>query len=261
MSICKLCNQSKKLVDSHIFPEFMYVPLYNDKHQFKITSIDEGDVLKERKKGIYEKLLCENCDNNIIGKYENHASKILFGDGKKEIEVETKKYGHLIHGIDYKLFKLFQISLIWRASIATRKEIIKINLGPHAEIMRQMLLNENPGEIYDYCVMIFLFPESSKDMKDLITPPELLRKRIEGNKVFRAIFNGLLWIFFVSSHSKSYSKKEYLLSKEGTQPIINSGKSGEQYVFNLALDLKEKGNNIIKKIHITSLIRQSRTGK
>ena len=240
MANCKLCNQPKKLVDSHIFPEFMYLPMYDNNHKFKLISIDEGDTLEERKKGIYEKLLCDNCDNRIIGKYENHASKILFGDGKKEIEVEQTKFGHLIHGVDYKLFKLFQISLLWRASISTRREIIRINLGPHAEIMRKMLFNEDPGEVYDYGVLIFMFPRSSKDIKDLITPPELLRKRISGNKLFRALFNGLLWIFFVSSHSRYFEKKEFFLSKEGTLPIINSGESGEQYIFNLAMDFKKR---------------------
>jgi len=58
-----------------------------------------------------------------------------------------------------------------------------------------MLFNEDPSEIYDYGVIIFLFPESSKDIKDLITPPELLPKGINGNRLFRVIFNGLLWIF------------------------------------------------------------------
>lgn len=243
MNNCKLCNQPKKLVDSHIFPEFMYEPLYDDEHRFKVISMKDGDVIKEPPKGIYEKLLCDVCDNDIIGKYENHASKVLFGDGKKEIEIETMEYGHLIHGVDYKLFKLFQISLIWRASISTRKEINRINLGPHAEVMRQMLITENPGEVYEYGVFIYLFPKSSKDMKDLIVSPELLPKRIDGNRIYRAIFNGLFWAFFVSSHLNYFGKKEFFLSKEGSLPIINSGKIGEQYVLNMAIDLSKKKNS------------------
>lgn len=212
MTTCRLCNKNKTLINSHIFPEFMYEPLYDDEHRFKILSMKDGDIIKEPPKGIYEKLLCNSCDNDIIGKYENHASKVLFGDGRKEINIETKEYGHLIHGVDYKLFKLFQISLIWRASISMRKEINRIYLGPHSEVMRQMILNENPGEIYEYGVIIYLFPKSSKDMKDLIISPELLTKRIDGNRVYRAIFNGLFWTFFVSSHIKYYGKREFFLS-------------------------------------------------
>lgn len=240
MPKCRLCNEDKSLVDSHIFPEFMYVPLYDDEHRFKVINLQGGDIIKEPPKGIYEKLLCDNCDNKIIGKYEDHASKVLFGDGKKEIEIETKKYGQLIHNVDYKLFKLFQISLIWRASISTRKEVIRIDLGPHAEKMRQMLLEENPGEIYEYGVIIYLFPKSSKDMKDLIISPELLPKRIEGNRIYRAIFNGLSWIYFVSSHLENFRYKELFLSKDGSLPIINSGQIGEDFVLNMAKDLSNR---------------------
>jgi hypothetical protein len=240
MAICKLCNTEKTLIDSHIFPEFMYDPMYDENHQFKILSNKTGEVIKEPKKGIYEKLLCKKCDNEIIGKYEDHAAKVIFGDGKKEIEIEKTDIGLLIHGIDYTLFKLFQISLLWRASISTRPEIIRISLGPHSERMRNMLFTEDPGEVYEYGVVIYLFPESSKEMKDLIIPPSLSQKRIEGNRIYRAIFNGLFWTYFVSNHSKYFSFQEHFLSKDGTLPIINSGKYGEQYVFQLAKEYLKK---------------------
>lgn len=229
-----------KLIDSHIFPEFMYTPMYDEKHQFKILTTKSTDIIKEQRKGIYEKLFCKKCDNDIIGKYEDHAAKVMFGDGKKEIEIKKTKMGLFIREIDYTLFKLFQISLLWRASISTRPEIIRISLGPHAEKMRKMLLTEDPGEIYEYGVVIYLFPQSSKDMKDLIVSPELSEKRVEGNRIYRAIFNGLFWTFFVSNHSKQYTFKDHFLSKEGILPIINAGEYGERYIFNLAKDLLKK---------------------
>jgi hypothetical protein len=83
MAICKLCLQDKELVDSHIFPEFMYKPLYDDEHRFNVLGNKGEGILKRPPKGIYEKLLCVECDHNIIGKYENYASKVIFGDGKK----------------------------------------------------------------------------------------------------------------------------------------------------------------------------------
>ena len=203
MPVCKLCKENKLLVDSHILPEFLYSPLYDEQHKFNFLSMNEGKVIKQLKIGVYEKLLCKKCDNIIIGQYENHASKILFGDGKKEIEITKNNYGHLIKGLDYKLFKLFQISLLWRVSIATRSEIKNINLGPHQEKMRLMLLRGVPGEIYEYGVWVMFFPKSSKNLKDLILLPRPLSKRIEGNRCYRAIFDGLFWLFFVSSHYNS----------------------------------------------------------
>lgn len=214
--------------------------MYDENHKFKVLTTKSTDVLKEPQKGIYEKLFCKKCDNEIIGKYEDHAAKVMFGDGKKEIEIKETEMGLLIRGIDYTLFKLFQISLIWRASISTRPEIKRISLGPHSEKMRTMLYTEDPGETYEYGAVIYFFPKSSKDMKDLIVSPEFSEKRIEGNRICRAIFNGLFWTYFVSSHSQYYTFKEHFLSKDGVLPIINSGKYGERYVFQLAKDLLKK---------------------
>ena len=240
MAFCKLCNKENKLVDSHIFPEFMYTPMYDENHQFKILTTESSDITKESRKGIYEKLFCKKCDNEIIGKYEDHAAKVMIGDGKKEIEIKKTKIGLLIRGIDYTLFKLFQISLLWRASISSRPEIKRISLGPHAEKMRKMLFTEDPGEVYEYGVVIYLFPQSSKNMKDLIVSPELSEKRVDGNRIYRAIFNGLFWTYFISNHTQNYTFKEHFLSKEGALPIINSGEFGERYIFQLAKDLLKK---------------------
>ena len=240
MAICKLCLQETELVNSHIIPEFMYAPLYDEDHRFNILGNNAGNILKRPLKGIYEKLLCKACDNDIIGKYENHASSVIFGNSKKEFEYENTNYGLLIHGIDYVLFKLFQISILWRCAISTRQEIGKINLGYHQEIMRKMLLNENPYEYFRYGVQLFFFPQSSKKMIDLIVSPEFLPKQIDGHETYRAIFNGICWLFVMSDPTKIYDKRNYFLSPEGKLPILNSGTIGEKFVFNLANDFFRK---------------------
>ena len=72
MEVCKLCNKHKKLVNSHIFPEFMFKPLLKE-GRYKIISMQNGNVIKEAQKGIYEKLLCAECEKKIIGSYEDHV--------------------------------------------------------------------------------------------------------------------------------------------------------------------------------------------
>jgi len=242
MTLCKLCLENKPLVKSHIIPEFMYKPLYDTDHRFNILETHVGR--KGRlPKGVYEKLLCKECDTNIIGKYESHASSVIFGDGKKEIEVEKTKYGLLVHGIDYTLFKLFQISIIWRCSISYRKEIHKINLGYHQEIMRQMLLNGYPHEYFRYGVQMYYFPQSSRSMIDLIVSPVLVEKLVDGHETFRAIFNGVCWIFVMSDPTKIFSERKYFLSANGNLPILNSGLKGERYVQELMRDFLGKKCN------------------
>jgi len=236
MALCKLCLRDTNLVESHIIPEFMYKPLYDKEHRFNIVGTNA--IIKKRPtKGIYEKLFCKDCDNKIIGKYENHASSVIFGDGKKEIKIVKTRRGIFVYGIDYKLFKLFQISLLWRCAISNRSEIGKIELGFHQEIMRKMLLNENPYEYFRYGVLMCFFPQSSRKMFDLIITPEEISKLIDGHKIYRAVFNGICWIFVMSEPTKIFENRKYFLSPEGKLSILDSGTLGERFANQLISDL------------------------
>ena len=61
-----------------------------------------------------------------ISKYEDYIAKYLKGG----IELNFEDDGSVIKvgGIDYKIFKLFQLSILWRASISTR-ELFQYVLG------------------------------------------------------------------------------------------------------------------------------------
>jgi len=69
-------------------------------------------------------------------------------------------------GIDYKLFKLFQLSLLWRAGVSDRPIFKEVALGRHQEILRRMLLDDDPGESHKYgCIML-----AAITMESLWTP-------------------------------------------------------------------------------------------
>ena len=236
MAICKLCcKEDKTLLKSHIFPEFLYKSMYDENHSFMVISSDLEKRPIRRYKGIYEKLLCESCER-IIGKYEDYSAKVLFDNKEKRVSIK-KPFGFIFHDVDYTKFKLFQISLLWRASISNRSEIGKLDLGPHSEKMRKMLLNMNPGEVHEYGCSMFFIPNYSKEMVGFIYPPELIPKKIKGHTWYRAIFCGLLWGYIVSSHSILWDKKNIFLSKEGKLPVINEGHKGMKFIQKLAFNL------------------------
>jgi len=237
MSICRLCKEDKTLLKSHIFPEFLYKPIYDENHSFMVISSDSEKRPRHRHKGIYEELLCKSCEG-IVGEYENYSAKVLFGNDNKEKRVSVKKpFGFIFHDIDYTKFKLFQISLLWRASISSRPEIPKIDLGPHSEKMRRMLLNRIPGEVYEYGCSILFIPDYSKEMVGFIYSPELIPKKIKGYTWYRAIFSGLLWAYIVSSHSSLLDNPNIFLSKDGELPVINAGHKGMKFIQKLAFNL------------------------
>lgn len=244
MATCALCLKDKKLVESHIFPEFLYKSLYDSKHKYLVVSSSPATPIRKRPKGIYERLLCFECDSIIIGTYEDYAAKVLFGDGSTEIEIETKRIGFFINDLDYKRFKLFQLSLLWRASVTSRPELPRINLGPHTDSIRKMLFEGNPGKMYEYGCAMFFLPNQPKEMVGLIYSPEPVPRKVQGHRWYRAIFAGLFWTWIVSSHMNMYPRPEIFISEKGVLPVINSGTKGWGFIQRLARELTKGGKNV-----------------
>lgn len=181
---CQLCNENKPLRESHIFPEWLYKPLYDDAHRFFVLSTDANKRRGTRPKGIYEKLLCDECEQKF-SKWEGYARDVFHNLSLKVIEDDRAV---VFSGLKYTPFKLFQMSLIWRASIASRPEMHKIDLGPHAEKIRKMLFEDCPGEIYEYGSILMLPALSQELMQQFVYPPERLPTKIDGHTAYRTVF-------------------------------------------------------------------------
>ena len=115
---CKLCGKVDKLRNSHIIPEFLFKPLYDSKHRFHVLSTVLDSPNRYEQKGIREKLLCQSCET-LLSKHEGYARTVLFGG--TEISVRKEDGNYIIGDIDYKKFKLFQISILWRAGISNHR--------------------------------------------------------------------------------------------------------------------------------------------
>jgi hypothetical protein len=125
---CKLCGQEKILIDkSHIIPKKFH---HHTSHEIqKYFDDDLTDVAyiysqngreKQIQNGLYVGgILCNDCEN-FIGRWDNYAQKLLIKEinidaiaEKQELTKEIQK----IQNIDYKLLKLFFMSILWRSHI------------------------------------------------------------------------------------------------------------------------------------------------
>ena len=101
-------------------------------------------------------------------------------------------------GLDYTLFKLFHLSILWRASTAKLDEFSGVALGRHEESLREMLLVGSPGSAADYrlAASILLRPASREVHGGIIGVPA--RHRHDGHSVYSSVYGGCIWHCFVS---------------------------------------------------------------
>jgi len=168
-ALCKLCKVNPSDRRSHVVPEFLLKWMYDDKGRFNYFEFKNGELIRIRevqnksKPGIDfdPNLLCGECERKF-SPWETYASKALYIWRKTQprsvqfVDQETGLYENtLILKIDYKIFKLFQLSLLWRISASNIYFCRGISLGNYEEEIRQMLLNEDPGPADKFpCILI-----------------------------------------------------------------------------------------------------------
>jgi hypothetical protein len=213
---CKLCLKESKLSDSHIIPEYFYKGIYDDKHKLTSLSTEPKENLKRRSKGLYEKMLCEECENMINIEYENYGINILDG-ALGSFKYNLSKFT-IINNVDYAKFKLFQLSILWRASVARNSFFSLISLGPHEEKIRKMLLEKNPGEKHEYgCIMMWYLVDK-KPFLGFIERP--FSKTDEfGYRMHALTLGYMFWLFIESNLAEKHRFNELFLEKNGILKI------------------------------------------
>jgi hypothetical protein len=215
--VCKLCGETAELRKSHILPEFLYAPLYDPAHNsFHVLTGEENDRDYQMRKGAWERLLCRTCEEKF-SRTESYAANVLTRSklGVEQIGSRTFR----VSGIDYKLFKLFLLSLLWRASVSSHKLFRNVELGPHEDRLRDLLIRERPGTPTEYPCLIFALQYQGKAVRDLIDQPD--RVRLFGEVAYRFIFGSFCWVFLVTKDAKMVPA-EAVLSLDGSIAIMQS---------------------------------------
>ena len=196
---CALCRETRELVKSHIIPQAFHKPmLENGESTFFSMSTNPVVKNKRRAKQLKERMLCVACER-LIKKYEDHAIPVV----KKlwEVKFPPNTANQLVENVDYGLFRLFELSILWRASVARQAIFRAVDLGPHEERIRQMLLAAAPGEptLYPCSPVLVYFNEPSyAGPVHMIGEPE--KVRLNSVLCYRFLFGSCVWIYYVSLH-------------------------------------------------------------
>lgn len=202
---CNLCLKETVLIKkSHIIPDFLYEGIFDEDHFIYKVDLIKPERSGKKPTGVYDKhILCSNCDNKVIGTYESYASKIFFG-GKMKPESQpiferTTPDRLDVKNLDYSKFKLFLLSILWRSHISNNDFFKLINLGPYAEKIRTMIIENDPGVEEDFETCIIYYNEKSLPSKSIVTPRKI---KYKGNTCYHFLINNMSIWFNISGHNK-----------------------------------------------------------
>ena len=249
MKICKLCGLPKILIKkSHIIPDFMYKGMFDENHKLVLQPFRQGTVekweIKKPSDGEYEGgLLCDECDNTLLGHYyEDYASRAMYGGQLLENECPTFQKCISQYGIgfikcerlNYHKYKLFLLSMLWRASISTRPFFSEIKLDPiHEKEIRKMILAKDAGSVSKYPIFISSYANNLNLPKQLIAQPRQIAATDELQS-YSFMINGYFYFFYLN---KSEAVLPHYVTAETIKPnnelnvIIIPEDRGTNFIF------------------------------
>jgi hypothetical protein len=233
---CALCLEEKSLCDSHIVPEFFYKSLYDDepKRYFGIST-EADERIDIRQKGIWEKLLCKDCEQRF-SKWESYAKRVFY----PEPAFQRRQDRLVILDVDYAKFKLFQLSVLWRASVSGRKEFQYVDIGQYEKVIRKMLLEENPGAPDEFGCFMVTSPKYKHLLDQMLISPDMPVR--EETSVAQFLMAGIFWNYFVSRNNPEMKDHAAFLTRQGMLSVFEESDIVNQYVQDLALRWKQSGN-------------------
>lgn len=222
---CKLCSNDKKLLKkSHIIPEFMYQDLFDEKHRIFEVLLKPDSQLKNktRQSGGYEKnILCDNCDNKVLGGLERYASLALYGGIELTIDRRSNQNASTyinVKGIDYQKFKLFLLSILWRANISNLPIFQNVKLGDHENIIREKIFTNTPGSSVEYPCAIFTHLHNPKIPNQIVAEPGCI---INGEQqIYAFLISGNLFVYFTSTDVHTEWAQHCTVKENGEMNII-----------------------------------------
>jgi hypothetical protein len=212
---CQLCLRDRKLCDSHIIPELLYRPLYGPTHQVRSVHT-ELPYVRFPRKGLREPLLCDECEGRL-SRYETYFAGVWYGESGLPAVIPEEATAVAKSDLDSVLFKLFHLSILWRASVATINDFAGVKLGPHQERLRLLLLAGDAGPTTEYRLgaSVLLRPRSREVHAGVISVPT--KRRHDTGSYYSSIYAGCIWHCFVS---KNISVDMNVLTNDGSLTMV-----------------------------------------
>ena len=197
MAICRLCHKDKILRFSHIVPEFLYADLYNEKGHMMGINGQGRKGWKPLQQGIREHLFCEECEQHFNEYFEKPFRQQWVVNCPLPNPWNMPE-PHWV-AVDYSSFKLFHLSVLFRASVSSLPTFAEASLGPHEERLRQMILARDSGEQWQYPIFgLALLHHKTRAIVQLVS--QVQQGHFGGQRCYAICYAGVQWWIGVASH-------------------------------------------------------------
>jgi len=216
--ICKGCGKEKKLIKAHVIPESFFVSLRNDQTPPRLITDISGVYPKKAPIGVYDKrILCSDCEDRFQ-EFDNYGQNLLLKQENSHIELKNagRVVGYQVNNVDYKLLKLFFVSILWRASISKHDFYSKVNLGPYEEDAKGLIWNSDPGNVDQFSFFLSKFTDGK--LGRIILDPH--SEKWEGINYYRFYMYGYVLHIKVDKRTSPEVFKALELNKDGTLYIV-----------------------------------------
>lgn len=167
--ICKLTGKAGSPVKAHIVPESFYL-IRPEQGPLRLVTNTPGRFPKRSPVGLYDSTIVTAEGEACFAPWDSYAAELLlhgFPTATPLKQDQGQIVGYEYSSFDYTKLKLFFLSVLWRAGASSYEFFKRVNLGPHFEVLRNMLFNADPGRPDEYAVVLAVFdddPEWAKIM-------------------------------------------------------------------------------------------------
>lgn len=186
---CKLCGEPAALVNSHIIPRAFFD--LKPTEPTTLFSNTPGQYPKKAPDAVYDRIVCDSCERSF-SLYDDYAIKTLKLNLAHYRRVQ--QFGGpptlIASNIDYRLLKLFCVSVLWRASVSMHPFYKRVQLGPLEKKAKEILASGQPGIANEFAAWWSFF---DIDWEFPITDP--FRERWSGVTAYRFYFGRVIGYF------------------------------------------------------------------
>jgi hypothetical protein len=132
------------------------------------------------------------------------------------------------------------MSILWRAGIASRKEFVNVKLSNHEELLRQLILDDNPGDPNQYSIFgyILVFPNNNQVCHSLlIQPVEVELYNVPG---FHVVFGGCIWHYLLSN-DVDLNQFPFILKDDGILHMLRIEVDKNKWIMDLMRERNKRG--------------------